>query len=119
MSKEPLGTKGARITSHISLAGRHLVFTPTVDHVGVSRKIEDDKERKRLKDIITGIRSPGTGFIIRTASEGKTEEELKADMDYLTKLWDNIQKKRENISAPSLVHSELNLTLRVIRDLFS
>lgn len=119
VSKEPLGTKGARITSHISLAGRHLVFTPTVDHVGVSRKIEDDKERKRLKDIITGIRSPGTGFIIRTASEGKSEEELRADMDYLIKLWDNIQNKRENASAPSLIHSELNLTLRVIRDLFS
>lgn len=119
VSKEPLGTKGARITSHISLPGRHLVFTPTVDHVGVSRKIEDEKERKRLKEIVTGIRPPGTGFIIRTASEGKSEEELKADMDYLIKLWDNIQKKRENASAPSLIHSELNLTLRVIRDMFS
>src|SRR3990172_7525586 len=119
VSKEPLGTKGARITSHISLAGRHLVFTPTVDHVGVSRRIENDKERKRLKDIVSSIRPPGTGFIIRTASEGKSEEELRADMDYLIKLWDNIQNKRENASAPSLIHSELNLTLRVIRDMFS
>ncbi|HLB05586.1 MAG TPA: Rne/Rng family ribonuclease [Thermodesulfobacteriota bacterium] len=119
VSKEPLGTKGARITSHISLAGRHLVFTPTVDHVGVSRRIENDKERKRLKDIVSSIRPPGTGFIVRTVSEGKSEEELRADMDYLVKLWDNIQKKKEVASAPSLIHSELNLTLRVIRDMFS
>lgn len=119
VSKEPLGTKGARITSHISLAGRHLVFTPTVDHVGVSRRIESEKERKRLKDLVMGMRPPGTGFIVRTVSEGKSEEELKSDMAYLTKLWENIQKRRETVSAPSMIHSELNLTLRVIRDMFS
>lgn len=119
VSKEPMGTKGARITSHISLAGRHVVFTPTVDHVGVSRRIENEKERKRLKDLVMGMRPAGTGFIVRTVSEGKSEDELRADMDYLIKLWDNIQKRKESASAPSLIHSELNLTLRVIRDMFS
>ncbi|MBM2838587.1 MAG: RNAse [Deltaproteobacteria bacterium] len=119
VSKEPLGAKGARITSHLSLAGRHLVFTPTVDHVGVSRRIEDDKERRRLKEILLRMKPPGTGFIVRTVSEGKSEDDLKADMDYLVKLWDSIQKKRESAPAPSLIHSELNLTLRVIRDMFS
>lgn len=119
VSKEPMGTKGARITSHISLAGRHLVFTPTVDHVGVSRRIENEKERKRLKEIVMGMKPPGAGFIVRTVSEGKSEEELKSDMSYLIKLWDSIQKRKEVVSAPALVHGELNLTLRVIRDMFS
>jgi ribonuclease G len=119
VSKEPMGTKGARITSHISLAGRHLVFTPTVDHVGVSRRIENERERKRLKELVTAMKPPGTGFIVRTVSEGKSEEELRADMDYLVRLWESIQKRKESVSAPALIHSELNLTLRVIRDMFS
>src|SRR5689334_17473135 len=79
ISKEPIGTKGARITAHISLPGRHLVYMPTVDHVGISRRIEDEEERERLKEIVERIKPPGSGFIVRTVSEGKSEEDLQAD----------------------------------------
>ena len=119
VSKEPLGTKGARATSHISLPGRHLVYMPTVDHIGISRRIEDEKERIRLKKLMQKLRSPGAGFIVRTASERAPKEKLKIEMEFLTKLWGNIQKKRETSSAPSLLHKELTITLRAVRDLFT
>ncbi len=119
VSKEPLGTKGTRITSHISLPGRYLVFMPTVDHVGISRRIKDEKERKRLRDVVLGIKPPSTGFIVRTASEGAAPEEIRNDMDFLVRVWTNIQKKRENSAAPSLIHSDLTMVLRVIRDILS
>ena len=119
VSKEPLGTKGTRITSHITLPGRYLVFMPTVDHVGVSRRIKEDRERKRLREIIQGIKPPSGGFIVRTASEGAEPDEIRNDMDFLLRLWSNIQKKRENASAPSLIHSDLTMVLRVIRDILS
>ncbi|MDD4457421.1 MAG: ribonuclease E/G, partial [Syntrophotalea acetylenica] len=83
VSKEPIGTKGARITAHISLPGRHLVYMPTVDHVGISRRIENEEEKERLRSLIEEIRSPGSGFIVRTAAEGKNAEDLRADMEVL------------------------------------
>ena len=119
VSKEPLGTKGTRITSHISLPGRYLVFMPTVDHVGISRRIKDEKERRRLRETVLGMKPPASGFIVRTASEGAAPEEIRNDMEFLLRLWANVQKKRENSSAPSLIHNDLTMVLRVIRDILS
>lgn len=119
VSKEPIGSKGPRITSHISLPGRLLVLLPAVNHVGVSRRIEDPAERIRLKEIVKAARPHNMGFIVRTASEGIGEAELRADMEYLLKLWENVQRKQTNAPVPSLIHQELNLTLRAIRDIAS
>ncbi len=119
VSKEPIGSKGTRVTSHFTLPSRYLVLMPTVDHVGISRRIKDHVERRRLMEIVQGIKPQGLGFIVRTASEGGDEELLKGDMDFLLKLWDNIQAKKENCAAPSLIHSDLNIVLRVIRDILS
>ncbi|MBI4445383.1 MAG: Rne/Rng family ribonuclease [Acidobacteria bacterium] len=120
VAKEPISKKGARITSHVALAGRYVVFMPTVDHVGVSRRIASDKERQRLKEIVGKLRGDfGKGFIVRTAGEGHSEEDFRDDMRYLTKLWNEIRAKAEKMSAPCLVHSELSLVLRVLRDYFS
>ena len=119
VSKEPLGTKGTRITSHITLPGRYLVLMPTVDHVGVSRRIKDEKERRRLREIVQAIKLPSSGFIVRTASEGAEPEEIRNDMEFLLHLWSNIQKKRENSTAPCLIHNDLTTILRVIRDILS
>jgi ribonuclease G len=119
VSKEPLGTKGTRITSHITLPGRYLVFMPTVDHVGVSRKIRDEKERKRLREIAQSIKPSSGGIIVRTASEGAEPDEIRNDLEFLLQLWSNIQRKKENASVPSLIHSDLTLILRMIRDLLS
>jgi Rne/Rng family ribonuclease len=117
IAKEPLGQKGARITSHIALPGRFLVYMPTVDHVGVSRKIPSDEERGRLKRILQTHRAgiPG-GFIVRTAGEGHTEEELRADMMFLYNLWMDLRQKAERKPAPALIHHDLNVTERVLRD---
>lgn len=117
--KEPLGTKGARLTSHISLPGRYLVFMPTSSHIGVSRRIENDKEKKRLRRIVSRLRPKGAGFIIRTACEGMSEEEIAKDMEYLLKLWEDIVKKWEDTPSPSLLYQEPNLTLKTLRDLFT
>ncbi len=117
VSKEPIGTKGARITAHISLPGRHLVYMPTVDHVGISRRIEDEEERERLRELVEKLRQPGCGFIVRTASEGKSEEELRSDMQYLAKVWAEISKKKEKASAPSLIHADLDVVQKVVRDI--
>ncbi|GAB4293979.1 MAG: ribonuclease G [Desulfuromonadia bacterium] len=119
VSKEPIGTKGARITSHISLPGRHLVYMPTVDHVGISRRIEDEGERERLREIVERIRPPGTGFIVRTVSEGKSEEDLANDMTYLLNLWEEVQKRNQRASAPSLIHADLDVTQKVVRDILT
>ena len=119
VSKEPIGTKGARITSHISLPGRHLVYMPTVDHVGVSRRIDNEPERERLKEVVERIKPNAGGFIIRTVSEGKSEEDLLTDMQYLTKLWEEIVKKNEKAHAPCLIHSDLDVTQKVVRDILS
>jgi len=119
VSKEPIGTKGTRITSHITLPGRYLVFMPTVDHVGVSRRIRDEKERRRLREIAQSVKPPSGGMIIRTASEGAEPEEIRNDMEFLLQFWSNVQKKKEHASVPSLIHSDLTLILRMIRDLLS
>ncbi|MBI5039257.1 MAG: Rne/Rng family ribonuclease [Nitrospirae bacterium] len=119
VSKEPIGTKGARITSYLSLPGRYLVLMPTVEHIGISRRIKDGKERARLKEIVQSIRKPGMGYIIRTASEEVDRESLTADAEFLELLWENIQRKKEGVSAPALLYSELDLTFRTVRDLFT
>jgi len=119
VAKEPIGTKGARITSHISLPGRHLVYMPTVDHIGISRRIEHDEEKDRLRQIVEKIRPAGTGFIVRTAAEGKSEEDLHADMEFLVGLWQDIARRRENRRAPLLIHSDLDVTSKVLRDILT
>ena len=119
VSKEPIGTKGARLTSHISLPGRHLVLMPTVNHVGVSRRIEDMDERKRLRNIIQDLRPDNPGFIVRTVSEGADKNKLKSEMDFLLKLWANIQEKMVKLSNPGLLHKDLTISLRSVRDLFT
>jgi ribonuclease G len=116
VAKEPIGSKGARITSHISIAGRHLVVTPLSQRVGVSRRIESDRERRRLREIVSRKRPDDLGFIIRTAGDKASEADLEADIRYLTAVWSDIQKKRETASAPCDLYSELSLPLRVIRD---
>ncbi|HAS18263.1 MAG TPA: Rne/Rng family ribonuclease, partial [Nitrospiraceae bacterium] len=119
VSKEPIGTKGARITSYVSLPGRYLVLMPTVEHIGISRRIKDNKERARLKEMVQAIKKPGSGFIVRTASESVDKESLIADAEFLELLWQNVQKKKETASAPALVYSELDLIFRTIRDMFT
>ncbi len=117
IAKEPLGQKGARITSHIALPGRYCVYMPTVDHTGVSRKIASDEERLRLKRILQSRKEgiPG-GFIIRTAGEGRSEEEILADIDFLSNLWVDIRKKAESKPAPALIYHDLEIVERVLRD---
>jgi ribonuclease G len=119
ISKGPIGTKGPRVTTYVSLPGRYLVFMPNVDHVGVSRRIPEDEERARLKEIVKRIRRPGHGYIVRTVSEGVKEEELRSDAEFLEALWEDVLKKREQSSPPSLLHADLSLSVRVVRDLFS
>lgn len=117
--KEPIGSKGARISSHISLPGRYLVFLPTFQNIGISRRIDDEDERQRLKEIIERIRPAEGGFIIRTASEGATEEDLASDRDFLLKLWQTIQRKMDHAPVPSMLHADLSIALRAVRDLYS
>lgn len=118
-AKEPIGTKGARVTSYASLPGRYLVLMPTYDKIAISRRISSEKERRRLRDIVSSIRPQGYGFIIRTVCEGMRKEDVQADMEFLIKLWKAILKKKEEVKTPGLVWAELDLTLRTIRDLFS
>jgi len=120
IAKEPLGTKGARITSHIALPGRYLVYMPTITHIGVSRKIASEEERFRLRNIIAENRGSLTGgFIVRTAGAGRPEEELKADLSFLAKLWNEIRARAERTRAPALLHSDLTLVQRILRDTLS
>ncbi len=119
IAKEPLGSKGARVTSHISLPGRYLVYLPTTNHLGVSRRIEDEAERQRLRDIVLALKPPGAGFIIRTVCVGLSKRELEADMRFLIKLWNRILKRSEDASAPCQLHYDMDLVLRTIRDLFT
>jgi ribonuclease E len=117
IAKDPIATKGARLTCHVSLPGRHLVCMPTIDHVGVSRRIERDDERRRLRDFVEKNRTKKLGFIVRTASGGKDPESwIKQDIDYLTKLWGKICNRADEVSAPSIVYEDLNSILRSIRD---
>ena len=120
IAKEPLGTKGARITSHIAIPGRYLVYMPTVNHIGVSRKISSSEERQRLRKIIMDNRGdlPG-GFIVRTAGEYKGEDEFKADIGFLRALWTEVKTQSDKKSAPAIIHRELNLVQRILRDQFN
>ncbi|MBI1894091.1 MAG: Rne/Rng family ribonuclease [Candidatus Rokubacteria bacterium] len=119
VSKESLGTKGARVTSFVSLPGRSLVYMPQVNHVGVSRRIRDGIERDRLRKLVKQLRTAPGGYIIRTVADGKGEEEFHADMEFLTRHWGEIQARYAQAPAPSVLHEEMDLTFRVIRDLFS
>ncbi|MEE8396903.1 MAG: Rne/Rng family ribonuclease [bacterium] len=119
VSKGPIGTKGARITGHLSIPGRNLVFMPTMESVGVSRQITEEAERHRLKDIVNRLRPEKSGFIIRTVAEGRLEEEFRADINFLVSLWDGMLHRYNEISAPGLVYEDLNISYRVIRDTLS
>lgn len=123
IAKEPIAAKGARITSHIALPGRFLVYMPTVEHVGVSRKIESDSERVRLRKLISAIRTeedvPSGGFIVRTAGTGITDQDLRDDARYLVRTWRDIRKSAERTKAGSIVHRDLDLVQRILRDQLS
>jgi Rne/Rng family ribonuclease len=117
IAKEPIAKKGARITSHIALPGRFLVFMPTVSHVGVSRKIASDEERQRLKRILVNEKGDASGgFIVRTAADGATEEELRADLRFLINLWNDIKQRADTSKPPALIYHDLNLIERILRD---
>ncbi len=118
VAKDPIGTKGARLTTHITMPGRYLVYMPTVEHVGISRRIDRDRERRRLRDFVEANRPPGAGFIVRTVCEGQPTAALRSDVDYLDKAWTRIQEAARGSKAPSLLHSERGLILRAVRDTF-
>lgn len=119
--KDPLGTKGARVSTHLSIAGRMLVYLPYEPHVGISQKIEGEEERAALKQQVHNLMAEDEdgGFIVRTQAEGATEDELRADQAYLGKLWSAIQKKAKTQSSPSVLHTDLSLAQRVLRDMVS
>jgi len=120
VAKAPIGTKGARLTTHISLPGRNLVLMPTVKHLGISRRIESERERRRLRDIFTKrLRPKDAGFIIRTVAEGKSFRDLKADAEYLLKTWARIKRDSKKKRAPALIHEDLSLSMRSVRDFFT
>ena len=117
VAKDPVGTKGARVTTHITLAGRSLVLMPTMDYVGVSRRIDKDEERTRLRRILSEIRPENMGVIVRTASAGKSREAFAEDLESLKLLYEDIQKRAKKQKAPSLLHAEQSLLFRTVRDL--
>lgn len=118
VAKSPIGTKGSRVTTHISLPGRFLVLMPTSNHIGVSRRIEDEAERKRLKELVISLRKDeNIGYIVRTAAEGVHEDKLYYEMVFLKNIWKTIQEKYKTASVTSLIHQELSVSLRAIRDL--
>jgi ribonuclease G len=119
VAKDPIGTKGARITSHVSLPGRHMVFMPTVDHIGISRRIEKEGERRRLREIVDRMRPEGTGFIVRTVAENVEAPKLEADIRFLIGVWNEIIRTKDKVGAPALLHPDLDLILRATRDLFT
>jgi len=117
IAKEPIAKKGARITSHIALPGRFLVFMPTVNHTGVSRKIDSDTERRRLKEILLSEKGEASGgFIVRTAAEGASEDELRSDLRFLLNLWSDIKARSDSSKSPALIYHDLNLIERILRD---
>ena len=120
IAKEPLGKKGARITSHVALPGRFLVYMPTIDHIGVSRKIASAENRSRLRRLVGEARGsyPG-GFIVRTAAGGATDDEIRTDIEFLGKTWNEIKQKNEERKPPALLHRDLNLVERILRDYVS
>lgn len=119
VSKEPIGTKGARVTTHPALPGRNIVLMPEVDYIGVSRRIEDSNERERLRNIISKLKPGRMGAIIRTEAEGKSLEDFALDMEFLTKLWDRIKSEALMSKSPRLIYKDLDLVYRAIRDLLN
>jgi ribonuclease G len=117
--KDPIGTKGARLTCNITLPCRNVVFMPMTDHIGISRKIENEETRQKLKEIIEELRPAGTGFIVRTVGENASRQDLEADMEFLLHLWDEIKDSAVQAKVPSLVYEDLDITLRTVRDIFS
>jgi ribonuclease G len=115
--KDPIGLKGARVTGYLSLPGRYSVFMPSVDQVGVSRRIASDKERKRLRKLIEDHRPKGCGFIVRTAAEDAPDQEIRDDVDYLSRLWNELGRRQQAQKGPGLVYADLDLALRLVRDL--
>jgi ribonuclease G len=116
VAKEPSGTKGARVTRHVTLPGRYLVLMPTVDYVGVSRRIEDEAERERLRQIARRIRRPGTGLIVRTVAEGRSQDELEEDWRFLRRAWIGVRRAARRATAPALLYRDLGLVPRILRD---
>lgn len=119
VSKGPIGTKGARITSHISIPGRNLVYMPTVKTLGVSRQITSYEERQRLKEVVERLRPKKAGFIIRTVATGRSEDDLRSDLNYLVSIWDEVLRRYHELEAPALLHSDLHVVFRSIRDILS
>jgi ribonuclease G len=119
ITKEPIGTKGARCSSHVSLSGRYVVYLPTLEHVGVSKRIGSEKERARLRETIESMKPPTGGLIVRTLAEGLTKKQLKQDVGYLVRLWGEVAKKHEGAKAPAVLMSELDIVLKTARDLFT
>jgi len=119
IAKEPIGTKGARVTRHLTLPGRYLVLMPTVDYVGVSRRIQDEEEREGLRKMADRLKPQGMGLIVRTVAEGRSESELSQDLDFLSRLWNKIQSRGRTSEAPAQLHKDLGLVYRIVRDLFT
>ena len=117
IAKEPISTKGPRVTRHITLAGRHIVYMPFIEHTGVSRRIESEEERKRLKDILDSIRPEGVGIIARTVAETQSYKVLKNDYNNLVKIWKDVQKRMEKAKAPLELHQDLSFIQRALRDI--
>ena len=117
IAKEPISTKGPRVTRHITLAGRHIVYMPFIEHTGVSRRIESEEERRRLKDVIDSVRPEGVGVIARTVSEGQSYKVLKSDYNNLVKIWKDVQKRLEKAKAPMELHQDLSFIERALRDI--
>jgi ribonuclease G len=119
VSKDPISTKGARVTTHITLPGRYMVFMPTVDHIGISRRIGRDRDRRKLREFVNKHRPKGGGFIVRTVCAGKPMSALQQDMDYLTGTWTKIQEAQKGKKAPARLHNEPGLCIRLVRDGFN
>ncbi len=117
VAKDEIATKGARLTTHLTIPGRYIVLMPSYEHIGISRKIENEAERERLKNILTEIKPKGMGLIARTVSEEMTKEDLETDLQYLLKIWDNVSKKIENSNAPELVYEDHDLIYKILRDI--
>jgi ribonuclease G len=119
VAKEPTGTKGARVTTQISLPGRYLVLMPTMDYIGISRRIENEAERERLKSVAEAIKPPEMGLIIRTVAEGAEREDLEQDVANLLSIWQRVKKQGERVAGPALIHKDLELVQRILRDVFT
>ncbi len=119
IAKEPMGTKGARITSHVSLPGKYLVYMPTGRQIGISKRIGDEKERRRLREAVSSAKPKEGGVIVRTASEGMTKQDVGDDVRGLDKTWRQIREKSEKRKAPALLYSDLDVVLRCMRDMLS